>query len=160
MSICIVENEVMLFTNVQRNVVNIYNTCRFCYQSITWKIWKQGHLVSIGIMRMDLNVSYYKNGHNLSLDPTPCFLIPLIIKSYKVVTTETQALVDYGAFACFTNKELVWQHKLSSSDETKHTNTNWSYWWFSLGLVTQETKASEVTIASHTKTLSSMSFHP
>lgn len=64
-------------------------------------------------MRMELNVSYYKNGHNLSLDPTPCFLIPIIIKSYKVVTMETQALVDYGAFACFTNKELVWQHKLS-----------------------------------------------
>jgi hypothetical protein len=37
---------------------------------------------------------------------------------------EIRALVDYGAFACFANKELVWQHKLSSSDETKHTNTN------------------------------------
>jgi hypothetical protein len=26
---------------------------------------------------------------------------------------ETQAFVDYDAFGCLTNKELVWQHKLS-----------------------------------------------
>ncbi len=67
---------------------------------------------------MDFNVSYYKNGHNLSLDPTPCFLILIIIKSYKVVTMETQAFIDYGAFGCLTNKELVWQHKLSLMKKT------------------------------------------
>ncbi len=31
-------------------------------------------------MRLDFDASYDENGLNLSLDPTPCFFIPITIK--------------------------------------------------------------------------------
>jgi hypothetical protein len=58
-------------------------------------------------MRLDLDVSCNENGLNLSLDPSQCFLVPIIVKCSKLVTMEAQALLESSALTCFMDKELV-----------------------------------------------------
>ena len=51
------------------------------------------------------------------IDPTlfskasPCFVIPLTIKS-NVHSVRVSALLDYGALACFIDKDFTEHHKL------------------------------------------------
>ncbi len=52
------------------------------------------------------------NGPNLSSNPTPCFLLPIMIKRNNSTTMKTKALLEFSAFTCFIDKELVWQLKL------------------------------------------------
>jgi hypothetical protein len=59
-----------------------------CYQSAIRGVGKQACLVSIGTTSLDLNVSCIKNCPILFSNPTPCFLIPIIVKCSKVVTME------------------------------------------------------------------------
>ncbi len=72
-------------------------------------------------MRLDLDASCNENGFNLYLDPTPCFVVPIIIKCNKLVTMEAQTLFDSNASTCFKDKELVQQYKLVIV-EKKHTS--------------------------------------
>jgi hypothetical protein len=58
-------------------------------------------------VRLNLDASCNENGPNLSLDPTPYFLVPIIVKCNKLVTMEAQTLFDFGASTCFMDKELV-----------------------------------------------------
>jgi len=68
--------------------------CHLCYQPTTIGVGKPTCLVSIGTTRLDLDASCSENGPNLSLDPTPCFLVPIIVKCSKLVIMEAQALLD------------------------------------------------------------------
>ncbi len=100
---------------------------------------------------MDLDGSCNEDGPNLSLDPTPCFLVPMIVKCSKLVTMEAQTLFDCGTSTCFMDKELVRQYKLIIMEK----NTLMSIevidgQSFSSGQVTHETKPLNVTIGSHT----------
>jgi hypothetical protein len=58
-------------------------------------------------IRLDLDTLCNKNGHNLSLDPTPCFLVPIIIKCNKLMTKEAQNFLDFNTLTCFIDKKLV-----------------------------------------------------
>jgi hypothetical protein len=58
-------------------------------------------------MRLDLDASCNENGLNLFLNPTPCFLVPIIVKCNNLVIMEAQALIDFDASTCFMDKELV-----------------------------------------------------
>ncbi len=66
---------------------------------------------------MYFDASCNENGPNLSLDPAPCFLVPIIVKCNKFVTVEAQTLLDYGTLACFIDKELVQQFKLAHTSK-------------------------------------------
>jgi hypothetical protein len=57
--------------------------------------------------KVDLDASCDENGPNLSSDPTPCFLVIIIIKCSKLVMMEAQTFFDFGASTCFMDKELV-----------------------------------------------------
>jgi hypothetical protein len=54
--------------------------------------------------RLDLDTLCNENGHNLSLNPTPCFLVLIIIKCNKLVKMEAQTLLDFNTLACFIDK--------------------------------------------------------
>jgi hypothetical protein len=58
-------------------------------------------------MSLDLDAPCNDNGPNLSLDPTPCFLVPIIVKCNKLVMMEAQAFFYFGASTCFMDKELM-----------------------------------------------------
>ncbi len=84
------------------------------------------------------------------LEPTPCFVFPIMIKGGKSTTTRTQALIDLGAFTCFINKELVRQHNLSLVKKmTPMAIEMINGQNLSSRLVTHETKSLMVTIGSH-----------
>jgi hypothetical protein len=63
--------------------------------------------ISTGTARLDLYASCNENGPSLSLDPTPCFLVPIIVKCNKLVMMEAQTFLDSSASTCFMDKELV-----------------------------------------------------
>jgi hypothetical protein len=63
-------------------------------------------------MKLNRNALSNEIGSNISLDPTPCFFIPIIVKCNIVVTMEAQTLVDFSASTCFIYKELMRQYKL------------------------------------------------
>jgi len=92
-----------------------------------------------------------KNSPNLFSNPTPCFLLPIMIKCNKSTTMKTKTLLDFGAFTCFIDKELVWQLKLplvkkitSMAVEVIDGQNLFS------SLMMHETKELEITIGSHT----------
>ncbi len=58
-------------------------------------------------MRLDLDTLCDDNSFKLSLDPTQCFLVPIIIKCNKLVAMNTQTFIDFSAFACFIIKESM-----------------------------------------------------
>ncbi len=105
----------------------------------------------IGTPRLYFDASCNENGPSLSLDLAPCFLVPIIVKCNKFVTMEAQSLLDYGTLACFIDKELVRQFKLTQVENNTLVlveiidSQN-----LSLRLITYETKALDVTICSHT----------
>jgi hypothetical protein len=92
---------------MSKKMCSTCSTYDFCYQCITRGIEKQACLVSIKTMRLNFDASCNENGSSLFLDSTPCFLVTIIVKCNKLVTTEAQTLVDYGALACFMDKELM-----------------------------------------------------
>jgi hypothetical protein len=55
----------------------------------------------------NLDASCDENGPNLSIDPTPFFLVPIIIKCSKLVMMEAQTFFDSSASTCFMDKELM-----------------------------------------------------
>ncbi len=77
------------------------------------------------------------------------FLLPIIIKGGKSTIVQTQAFIDLGAFACFINNELVWQHNLALVEKVTpmviKMNDGWN---LSSRLVTHETKVLTITIGS------------
>jgi hypothetical protein len=79
------------------------------------------HMSKIQEMRMSsLNKDYEIGFESImcskwsqsTLDPIPCFLLPMMIKYDGSMTMETAALLHSNAFGCFINKELVWWHKM------------------------------------------------
>jgi hypothetical protein len=58
-------------------------------------------------MKINFDALCNKIGSSLSLDPTPCFLVPIIVKCNTLATMEAQTLVDFSASTCFIYKELV-----------------------------------------------------
>jgi len=82
-----------------------------CYQSTIRGVEKRTCLISIRIAKLDLNASCNENGHSLSSNPTSCFLVPVIIKCNKFMTTKAQTLLNYCTLACFMDKELVQKYK-------------------------------------------------
>jgi hypothetical protein len=105
----------------------------------------------VGTTKLDLDASCNENGLDLFSDPTPCFLVPIIVKCIKLVSMEAQTLLDFNASTCFINKELVQQYKLAIVENNTLVlvevinGQN-----FSSGLVTYETKALDITIGFHT----------
>jgi hypothetical protein len=102
-------------------------------------------------VRLDLDASCVQNGPSLLLDPTPYFLLPIMIKYDKSTTMETKALFDFSAYACFINKELMQRHKMiimkknmSIAMEVINGQN------LSSRPVTHETKALDITINKHT----------
>jgi hypothetical protein len=81
--------------------------CHLCYQFTTKGVEKPTCLVLVETMRLDLDASCNENGLNLFLNPTPCFLVPIIVKCNNLVIMEAQALIDFDASTCFMDKELV-----------------------------------------------------
>jgi hypothetical protein len=75
------------------------------------------------IARLDLDTLCNENGHNLSLDTTPCFLVPIIIKCNKLVKMEAQTLLDFNTLTCFIDKKLVATIQVCSN-EKKHISVN------------------------------------
>ncbi len=90
-----------------------YNTCHLCYQPTTRGVEKQTCPVLVMSIRLDLDASCNENGPSLFSNPTPCFLVPVIIKCNELVTMEAQTLLDCGASTCFMYKELMQQYKLA-----------------------------------------------
>ncbi len=93
------------------------STCSTCHNFYHYprakKEGKRGRLISIAIVKLDLDASCIQNGPTLSLELTPCFLLPITINNGKSMIVRTQALLDSKASACFNNKKLVWQHNLA-----------------------------------------------
>ncbi len=127
-----------------------WSTCstrHFYYQSITKGVKQQECPFSIGIVRLDLDASCDENGPNLSLDPTPCFLVLIIVKCSKLVPKHFY----FSTLTCFMNKELMWLYKLALVEKNTLMlievidGQN-----LSLRPVTHETKPLSVTIGSHT----------
>jgi len=140
----------MLLMNVQRSVDHMHMH-HLCYQSTTIRVGKKTCLISIGSMRLDLDASCNENGLNIYLNPTPCFLVLIIVKCSKLMTMEAQALFDYGTSTCFMDKKLVWQYKLILVE--KHTLLPFEVidgWSLSSWPIAHETKPLDVTIGSHT----------
>jgi hypothetical protein len=79
----------------------------FCYQSITTRVKKQACPISIGTMKLDFDASCNENGPNLSSNPTPCLLVPIIVKCSKLMTMEGSKFIDSNALACLMDKELM-----------------------------------------------------
>ncbi len=131
-----------------------WSTCSMChlyYQSTTRGVGKWTFLVSKRTTRPDLDASCNENGFSLSLDPTPCFLVPIIVKCSKLITMEAQAFHDYGASTCFIDKELVWQCKLTLVEKNALMSVDViDGQSFSSRPTTHETKALDVTIGFHT----------
>ncbi len=63
-------------------------------------------------MKLDLDASCVQNGPNLLLDPTPRFLLPIMIKYDKSMTMKTKALFDSSAYVCFIDRELMQRHMM------------------------------------------------
>jgi hypothetical protein len=88
----------------------VWTTCsthHFYYQSTTRRVGKQACLVSIRTSRLNLDASCNENGPNLSSNPTPCFLVQIIVKCSKLMMMEARALLDFGTSTCYMDKELV-----------------------------------------------------
>jgi hypothetical protein len=94
------------------------------------------------VMKMALD--YFQN-------PTPCFLVPTIVKCNKLVMMEAQTLLYSYTSACLMDNELVRQYKLASVENSTPVlievidGHN-----FSSRQDTHETKPLDVTIGSHT----------
>jgi hypothetical protein len=63
-------------------------------------------------MKLEFDTSCNENGPNLSLDLTPYFLVPIIVKCGELMTMEVQTLHDHGTLTCFIDKKLMQQYKL------------------------------------------------
>jgi hypothetical protein len=101
-------------------------------------------------MRLDLDASCNENGPNLFSNPTTCLLVPIIIKCDKIMTMEAPTLLNSSSSTCFVNKKLVQHYKLDLLKKSTlvlievidgHS--------FSLGPITHETKALNITIGFH-----------
>ncbi len=91
----------MLFVSVQRSMDHMQ--CMPFLLSIHNKRSQKTSidLVLVGTTKLDLNPSCNENGHGLSLDPTPCFLVLIIVKCNKLVMMEAQTLLDSNASTCY-----------------------------------------------------------
>ncbi len=83
----IVESQVMLFVNVQINMDHMQHVPSLL-PILNQRSWKRACPVLVGTARLDLDASCNENGPSLSLDPTPCFLVLIIVKFSKLVTME------------------------------------------------------------------------
>jgi hypothetical protein len=100
-------------------------------------------------MKLDFNASCVQNGPTLSSKPTPCFLLPIMIKGGKSTIVQTQSLNSRPS-TCFIDKELVRQHNLALVEKMTPVVVEMiNCQNFSLGPITHETKALMVTIRSH-----------
>jgi hypothetical protein len=88
----------------------VYSLSHFHSHATSSRFEKWRCPISIGIVRLDLGTSCVQN--NPSLDPTPCFLLPITIKYNRSMTMETKTLFDCNASVCFIDKELVQWHKM------------------------------------------------
>jgi hypothetical protein len=59
------------------------------------------------IARLDLDASCNENGPNLFYDPTPCFLILIIVKCNKLVMIKAQTFLNFNTLTCFMDEDLV-----------------------------------------------------
>ncbi len=136
---------------MSKEVWTTCNMCHLCYQSTTRRVEKQACLVPIGIVRMHFNASCDENGPNLSSNPTPCFLVPTIVKCSKLVMMEAQTLLYFYTLACLMDNELVWQYKLALMEKNTLVPVEViDGQSFSSRQITHETKPLDVTISSHT----------
>ncbi len=111
-------------------------------------------------MKLNLDASCVWNGPTLSLEPTPCFLLPITIKGGKSMIVRIQPLLNSRAFACFIDNKLVWQHNLVLVKKAILVTIKVIDGQnLSSRPVTHETKTLMVTIGSHNSKLSSMLFH-
>ncbi len=101
-------------------------------------------------MRLDFNASCVQNGPTLSSKPTPCFLLPIMIKGGKSMIMQTHSLFGSRASTCFIDKELVRQHNLALVEKmTPMAIEMINGQKKKLGIITHETKVLMVTIRSH-----------
>jgi hypothetical protein len=136
---------------MSKEVWTTCNTCHHCYQPTTRGVEKLACSISIGTMRLNLDASCNENGLNLSLDPTPCFLVPIIVKCSKLVIMEAQALLDFDASTCFMDNELMWQYNLPLMEKNTPVLVEVINGWNLLSrLIIHETKPLDVAINSHT----------
>ncbi len=101
-------------------------------------------------MTLNLDTSCIQNSPTLFSKPTPCFLLPIMIKCNKSMIMWTQTLFDLGASTCFINKELVWQHNLALVEKmTPLVVEVIDGHNLSSKLITHETKTLIIIIGSH-----------
>jgi hypothetical protein len=101
-------------------------------------------------MKLELDASCNENGPGLSLDPTQCLLVPIIVKCNKFVTVEAQTLIDVGTSTCFMDKEFVQQYKSVLVEKNTPLSVEVIDGWnLSSRPITHETKPLYVTIGSH-----------
>ncbi len=129
----------------------IYSSDHFHSHATSSRFRKWGCPILIRILRLDSNTSCVQNGPSLLLDPTPCFLLPIMIKYDRSMTMDTKALLDSTVSAYFINKELMQWHKMiimkKSTLVAMEVINGQS---LSLGLVMHETKALDIIIRTHT----------
>ncbi len=126
------------------------NTRHVCYQSTTKGIKKQTCSFSVRTTRLNLDASCNENGANLFSNPTPCLLVPIIIKYNKLVTMEAQTFLDSSALTCFIDKESVVIQVGYNEKNTLVLIEVIDSRNFSLGPITHETKALDFTFGFHT----------
>ncbi len=82
-------------------------------------------------LETNLNTSCVGNGPSLLSNLAPSFLLPIMINCNKSMIIKTQTLFDFGAFACFADKELMQQHKLTLVNKITPIGVeiidNWSF---------------------------------
>ncbi len=65
----------------------------FCYQSTMRGVEKRACPLLMGIARLNFDASCNENACSLSSNPTPCFLLSIIVKCYKLLMTEAQTFL-------------------------------------------------------------------
>ncbi len=105
------------------------STCSICHNFYHYpkakRKRKQKHPISVRIVRLDFDASCIQNVPTLSSKPTPCFLLPIMIKGGKSTTMWTQAFLNLGASTCFINKS--WYDNITSH-WWKKWHQQWSKW--------------------------------
>lgn len=100
----------------ERSLVVFFHT-----QGLTWTIMFMSFKVACKLTSMfwhkiiwlpiklwlDCSASCNQNGPSLFSNPTPHFLLPIVIKCNRSTKMKTEALFDFNASTCFINKELV-----------------------------------------------------
>jgi hypothetical protein len=97
--VCTMKNQVTLLVTMQRKKCNIESLST----PFILMIWE----MRMGTMRLDLDASCKLNGPNLSLNPTPCILSPIVIKCNKSTTMKIETFILSNASTSFINKKLM-----------------------------------------------------